>query len=75
MFERSTTDAIFALKKLLEKHGVKIIGVHTVFIDLEKAYDRVARQEIWRERRACQKSMCELYRIFIVRLKRRLEVV
>ena len=44
---RSTTDAIFCLRMLLEKwtEGQKV--VHCAFIDLEKAYDRVPRKELW----------------------------
>jgi hypothetical protein len=36
---RSTTDALFALRQLLEKYGEKRKELHLVFIDLEKAYD------------------------------------
>lgn len=46
MSGRSTTDAIFALRQSSEKHREKKIGVYTVFIDLEKIYDSLLRQEI-----------------------------
>ena len=44
---RSTTDAIFCSRMLLEKWTEGQKAVHCPLIDLEKAYDRVHRKELW----------------------------
>ena len=43
---RSTTDAIFILKQILEKHREGQKDIRVTFI--EKDYDRVPTEEIWR---------------------------
>ena len=44
---KGTTDAMFALRMLMEKYREDQRELHCVFVNLEKAYDRVAREELW----------------------------
>ena len=42
-----TVDGIFSLRQVMEKFREKQKTLHMVFIDIEKACDRVPRQEVW----------------------------
>ena len=45
--QRGTTDAIFTLKMIMEKNWEWDQHVYIAFVDLEKAFDRLPRKEIW----------------------------
>ena len=47
MLGRSTADAIFALRHMMEKYREGQESLHRVFIDIEKADDRVPSEEVW----------------------------
>ena len=45
---RSTTDVIFILRQMQEKHHLKRKTMYATFVDLEKGFDRVPRKVRWR---------------------------
>ena len=44
---KGTTDAVFSLRMLIKKYRKGQRELHCVFVDLEKAYDRISGKELW----------------------------
>jgi Reverse transcriptase (RNA-dependent DNA polymerase) len=47
MLGRSTMEAIFLIRQLMERHREQKNDLHTIFIDLEKSYDKIPRNIMW----------------------------
>ena len=61
---RSTMEAIYLLRRLTEKYREKKKDLHMIFIDLEKAYDKIPRDIIWRvlEKKGVMKGYIDVVR-------------
>ena len=63
---RLTIEVIYLLRRLMGLYKDKKVDPRMVFIDLEKAYDRVPHEVLWRclEKKGCHLSIFELLKIY-----------
>ena len=61
MSRRSTMEVIYLLWNLMKKYRSRERDLHMVFIDLEKAYDRVLREILWKVLEKKKGISCHIY--------------
>ena len=72
---RSTINAIYSLRRLMEKYREKKNDLHMIFNDLEKDYDRVPRDLIWwvLEKKGVTKGYVDVVKICMMKLQLQLD--
>ena len=61
MLDRSTTEKIYLLRGLIELYKDRKKDLHMMFIVLEKAYDKVPHEVLWRGLIGNKRSVAYVY--------------